>query len=108
MRRILNAIKARLFGAKPQPQAERRRRSKDKRSPIIGDYVVYRHLKMKVTRTHSNDLWKWLVQNGWRVASFKNDRRSYLELPLATYEKLDFAPTSERPMMIRSYLRQKL
>jgi len=107
MRRILNAVKARLFGAKPQPQAERRRRSKDKRSPVVGEYVVYRHLKMKVMPTRSNDLWKWLVENGWRVATFENDRRAYRELPLNAFEKLDLAPTSERPMMIRTFLRQK-
>jgi hypothetical protein len=107
MRRILSAIKARLFGSKQKPQAERRRKSRDKRSPVIGEYVVYRHLRMKVTPTHSNDLWKWLVQHGWRVADFKNDRRSYVLLPDNAYAKFDLAATTERPMMIRAYLRQK-
>ena len=107
MRRILSALKAKLFGTKQKPQSERRRRPKDKRSPVIGEYVTYRHLKMEVTRTHSSDLWKWLVQHGWRVAAFENDRRRYVVLPANTYEKFDLTATTERPMLIRSLLRQK-
>lgn len=107
MRRLLSALKAKLFGgAVKRPLEERRRRSRDKRSPVIGEYVIYHRLKMKVTRTHSNDLWKWLVQHGWRVAIYPNDRRHYYLVPDDTYAKLDLAASTERPAMIRALLRR--
>lgn len=107
MRQLLSALKAKLFGGGAKRKLEeRRRRSRDKRSPVLGEYVIYHRLKMKVTRTQSNELWKWLVQHGWRVAAYPNDRRKYYLVSEDTYAKLDFAATTERPAMIRALLRR--
>jgi len=107
MRQLWHALKTRLFGAKP-PQAERRRRKKDYLAPGIGTYVVYHHLKMQVTPTRSDELWKWLWKRGWRVESYRNDRRSYTLLPPNTYGKFEFASTSDRLVMMRSLVRKHL
>ncbi|OQA31657.1 MAG: hypothetical protein BWY57_02286 [Betaproteobacteria bacterium ADurb.Bin341] len=105
MHRVLNVLKSRLFAQKPQ--IDRRVPAKSTQVPKTGDFVVYHHLKMKVGARTSQELWKWLQKHGWRVENFQNDRRRYTLLPEASYSRLDLAPTSERPMIIRSFLRMK-
>lgn len=105
MRQMLSALKTKLLGQQ-KPKEERRRRNKDNAAPMMGEYVIYHHLKMQVTETRTDELWKWLWKHGWRVARFRNDRRSYTVLPENMYEKLDLASTSDRPVIIRSLMRK--
>ncbi len=104
MRNVLSTLKTKLFGGKPA--VERRNVTKLTVAPEIGDFIVYHHLKMQITETKTNELLKWLLKHGWRP-TIENDRRRYQLLPENAYAKLDLAPTSERPMIIRSYMRQK-
>lgn len=108
MRKILSSLKAKLFGGKPAE--ERRKRVKLAITPDInqlvpGRFLFHHHLKLEITETKTNELTKWLIKNGWHVA-IRNDRRRYFRLPEETFARLDLAPTSERPMLIRSLLRQ--
>lgn len=108
MRKVLSSLKTKLFGGKPAE--ERRKAVKLAHTPdlsqlVPGHFLFYHHLKLEITETKTNELLKWLLKHGWHVA-VKNDRRSYFRLPEETYAKLDLAPTSERPMLIRSLMRQ--
>ena len=103
MRKIFNALKSKLFGAKPQ--VERRKGSRSSRMPVFNDYVVYHRVKMRICSENSQELCKWLVKYGWRVADYKNDRRRYVLLSDSAYDRLFAAPPSERPMIIRAFMR---
>ncbi len=105
MRRIINAIKARLFSAKPQ--VERRKRSSSSRVPKFDEYVVHHRVKMRICSENSVEFCKWLVKHGWRVADYQNDRRRYVLLPDSAFDRLSAAPPSERPMIIRAFMRQQ-
>ena len=104
MRRLFNALKAKLFGTKPQ--VERRKGSRSSRVPVFNDYVVYHRVKMRIRSGNSQELCKWLIKYGWRVADYRNDRRHYVLLSDSAYDRLHAAPPSERPMIIRSFMRQ--
>ena len=106
MRKLLSALKCKLLGDN-KPQVERRAPAKLSCAPEVGDFIVYHHLKMQITETKSNELLKWLLKHGWRPTNPENDRRRYTTLPTETYAKLDFASSSERPMLIRSLMRKK-
>lgn len=109
MRKLLSFLQRALFQSKSknEPRVERRRRTKRHQTPSVGAWIYYHHLKIQVTATKSDELWKWLWKHGWRLAAYENDRRQYLILPNDTYAKLDLASTSERPMMIRAFRRKK-
>ena len=104
MRQLLSALKLKLFSQKPKVE-RRKATAKIARMPEAGEFIFYHQLKMEVTETKNQELMKWLLKHGWRP-QFKNDRRQYALMPEDTFAKLDMAPTSERPMLIRSLLRQ--
>lgn len=106
---VLKVLSRKLVGRKaPQVTAVERRRKKrgSEVQPELGTEIFYRHLKMRVSETNTNELWKWLVSQGWRVVDVNFDRRNYVMLPDDIYERLDLAPSTERPMMIRALMRQ--
>ena len=51
--------------------------------PRIGAQVVQAQqgLRFVVQAGMSDDLWKWLMDQGWRVESYRPDRRRYLDIP---------------------------
>lgn len=108
MLRLIKVLKKKLSKDSPRPAVERRkkRRHRSGADPVVGSDIVYRDLKMRVTATRSPELWKWLVENGWRPANYPNDRRQYRMLPENAYARLDMAASSERPMIIRALTRQ--
>lgn len=106
MRRILNSLKSKILGS-GKPDVERRNVAEPTHRPKVGEFLVYHHLKLEITETKTHELLKWLLKHGWRTVTVKNDRRQYHVLPMDTYEKLDLAASSDRPMMIRAMMRQK-
>ena len=69
-----------LFHARQQLQRRLPRRSS---KPRIGAYVVHaqERLRLVVQAGMSDDLWKWLMDRGWRIETFRPDRRRYLDIP---------------------------
>jgi len=51
--------------------------------PRIGSYVVnaQENLRIIVQAGMSDELWKWLMDHGWRVESYRPDRRQYRDIP---------------------------
>jgi len=46
--------------------------------PAIGAYVVCGELRMTIQAGVSDDLWEWLMGQGWRELRYAPDRRHYL------------------------------
>ena len=64
--------------------------------PAIGDFVVFGDYRMTVQAGLSDDLWKWLVEQGWRELTHRPERRHYRELPATCVTKLFDALEEER------------
>ncbi len=71
-----------LLGVRAKPPRRLPRRSS---KPRIGTYVVdVRHnLRFVVRAGMSDELWRWLMDQGWRVESYRPDRRQYRDIPVS-------------------------
>jgi hypothetical protein len=51
--------------------------------PRIGSHVVnvQENLRIIVQAGMSDELWKWLMDRGWRVETYRPDRRQYRDIP---------------------------
>jgi len=82
-------------------QVERRllRRSA---KPRIGVHVVHveQALRLTVQAGTSDELWQWLMDQGWRVEPHRPDRREYRDIP-ASYvtELVDVDPAQRERLM---------
>jgi hypothetical protein len=68
--------------------------------PAIGDFVVFRDLRMTVQAGLSDSLWHWLLEHGWREQRYRPERRHYRELPVIAVTELFDAPESEREALL--------
>lgn len=53
-------------------------------------------VKMTVNTQIRADLWDWLMLSGWRVNTFRNDRRKYSQMPDNALQQLMAVPSNER------------
>ncbi|HXY05349.1 MAG TPA: hypothetical protein VEI05_02280 [Burkholderiaceae bacterium] len=60
--------------------------------PNIGACIVCEDVRMTVQAGMSNELWRWLMQQGWRELTYRPDRRHYREVPLTWVTRLIDAP----------------
>jgi len=61
--------------------------------PGIGACIVRDDVRMTIQAGMSDDLWRWLMQEGWRELTYRPDRRHYREVPLTWMTRLiDAAP----------------
>jgi hypothetical protein len=75
--------------------------------PRIGSHVVHvqKKLRMVVQAGMSDDLWKWLMDHGWRVSSHRPERRSYSDIPASYVTRLiDADPTQRKQLMVEATL----
>jgi hypothetical protein len=51
--------------------------------PRIGSYVVHvtSGVRMMVQAGMSDELWIWLMDHGWRVVTYRPERRRYRDIP---------------------------
>lgn len=56
--------------------------------PQVGSIIVRRSLRIRVSQPIHPDLWDWLMLSGWRVNTYKNDRRRYHTLPSGVLSQL--------------------
>jgi hypothetical protein len=51
--------------------------------PRVGATVVHvrKGIRMLAQAGISDELWKWMMDRGWRIESHRPDRRDYLEVP---------------------------
>ena len=73
--------------------------------PKLGATLVRNTVKMKVTQPMDPSLWNWLQLSGWRVNSFRKDRRRCTFLPPEAITRLMAADPSERDAIQTRMLR---
>ena len=68
--------------------------------PPIGAYVVCGNLRMTIQAGVTDELWEWLMGQGWRELRYAPDRRHYLVVPAPCVTKLIDAPQELRPLAL--------
>ena len=74
----------------------KRKAPTSKQFPKTGSFIVRANAQMLVTMDLSEDLWEWLVLQGWRANSFPRERRQYAQWPTNSMAILAKAPPGER------------
>jgi hypothetical protein len=74
----------------------KRKPNKADKIPSVGARLTLDGMRMKVESAMSQEMWQWLVLHGWQECRFRNDRRRYIELPRAAFERLKDAEQSKR------------
>lgn len=72
----------------------RKERATPRRSskPAIGSYIVREDVRMTIQAGLSDQLWRWLLEQGWREVIFQPDRRRYRDVPSAWVTRLIDSP----------------
>ena len=68
--------------------------------PGIGACIVCDDVRMTIQAGMSDELWRWLMQQGWRELTFRPDRRHYREVPLTWMTRLIDAPPDMRAQVL--------
>jgi hypothetical protein len=68
--------------------------------PAIGSLVVCGDLRMTIQAGLSDELWQWLLDQGWRELTYRPDRRHYRELPSPWVTRLIDALPETRPLVL--------
>lgn len=100
---LLNNLRTRLRRLKGE-RAERRLPDRSAK-PRIGSHVVHvqKRLRLVVQAGMSDDLWKWLMDHGWRVSSHRPERRSYGDIPPSYVTRLiDADPGQRKKLMVEA------
>jgi len=94
IRSIHNWIR-RLFSLR-KPRALPRRGPK----PAIGSGVYRADVRMTLQAGFSDELWHWLLEEGWRELRYRPDRRRYREITTGWVNLLiDAAPEERRAVL---------
>jgi hypothetical protein len=80
------------------------------RKPRIGSYVVHveEGLRLVLQAGTSDELWQWLMDQGWRVPSYHPDRRTYRDIPVSFVTRLiDTDPAHREQVMFEAVMSAK-
>lgn len=72
------------------------RRSK----PAVGARIFRDDVRMTVPAGMSDELWRWLLDQGWREITYRPDRRSYRDLPPSRVLRLVDCAAARRAEML--------
>lgn len=90
-----------LFGIR------RKRQVPPPSDPPNGRTVLVRGcIKMSVSTEISEELWHWLMVEGWRVSRYNNDRRAYTRMPENAVGQLMQTRNAERSTLHRKMLQR--
>lgn len=93
---IRNQVRALLRLRKPR--AVPRRGSK----PPIGAPAVREDVRMTIQAGTSDELWHWLLEQGWRESTYEPDRRRYRDVPSTWVTRLIDAAPEEREQVLQA------
>jgi hypothetical protein len=79
-----------------QDRALPRRSSK----PSIGATIIAGDLRITIQAGLSDELWVWLLDEGWRELTYRPDRRHYREIPSSWVTRLIDAEPETRPLVM--------
>jgi hypothetical protein len=84
--------------------AQQVRRGIPRRSakPRIGAYAIHveQGLRLTVQAGTSDELWQWLMDQGWRVERYRPDRREYRDIPASYLTELIDADSAHREQLM--------
>ena len=69
--------------------------------PEVGARIVLNGMRMQVVSPLNEETWQWLQLQGWRESRFRNDRRSYIEIPKEAFERLRMSGSKQRERVHR-------
>ena len=72
--------------------------------PAIGGHIAFEDFRMTVQAGLSEELWQWLLGQGWRELRFRPEQRRYREVPTTCVTELIDAPIEERPVVLDAAL----
>jgi hypothetical protein len=72
--------------------------------PKVGASVIRNGARIKIVQPCDSELWDWLLLMGWRVNPVRNDRRTYLNLPKETINRLRIADAEQRGRILEELL----
>ncbi len=67
----------------------------ESRKPGFGAKLVYGDIRMTVRSGMTDQLWRWLLDQGWREVAVRPDRRRYKDIPSTFVTRLIDAVTDE-------------
>jgi hypothetical protein len=70
--------------------------------PAIGACIVCGNLRMTIQAGLSDDLWQWLLDQGWRELTYRPDRRRYREIPASWVTRLIDTLPDRRALVLAS------
>jgi hypothetical protein len=74
--------------------------------PAIGAQIVCGELRMTIQAGTSDELWRWLLDLGWREQNFRPDRRRYRDVPPTWVTRLIDAAAQDREAVLRKAVEQ--
>jgi len=69
-------------------------------TPVIGAHIALEDLRITVQAGFSDELWHWLLEQGWRELTYRPDRRHYRVVPASCVTELIDATAEERPLVL--------
>jgi hypothetical protein len=72
--------------------------------PSVGARTVNGDFRMTVQVGMSDELWRWLMKQGWRECTYRWERRRYREVPAVYVASLIEAPADRWPALLASAL----
>jgi len=70
--------------------------------PAIGNTIIFEDLRMTVQAGFSDELWQWLLDEGWRELTYRPDRRHYREIPSTWVTRLIDSMPETRPLVLQA------
>jgi hypothetical protein len=98
----IHSLRARLRALLGEPIPTPRQLPRRSRKPRIGAHAVHvgLGLRLVVQAGMSDELWQWLMDQGWRVAVHRPDRRVYLDIPASWVTRLVDADPGHRKRLL--------
>ena len=73
------------------------------RKPPFGAKLVCGDIRMTVRSGMSDQLWRWLLDQGWREVAVRPDRRRYKEIPTTFVLRLIDAVANEERALVMEF-----
>ena len=73
------------------------------RKPPFGAKLVCGDIRMTVRSGMSDQLWRWLIDQGWREVAVRPDRRRYKEIPTHFVLRLIDAVANEERALVMEF-----
>ena len=70
--------------------------------PTIGAHIAQGNLRMSVQAGMSEDLWNWLLEQGWRELRYRPEHRRYRDVPAICVRQLIDAPAAVRQQALNA------